>query len=76
MYILRGFLDEENIDNGQIIPGSWKNEVGSSWKTNPRIGSNYASKHVKLITYIFCQYFLREGAIPRQDRIAYIITSM
>jgi len=56
-YLPRGCVDNEDIDRGEIIPGSWRSEVHGMVDTG-RFGSNHHSQQAKAIRSlqeVFCE---------------------
>ena len=61
-------MDKENVRNGNIQPGSWRNET-TMMPLERSTGRN-PSNHCKRIRDEFCNYFNNEGQVPWQRRMA------
>lgn len=70
-YTPTGSVDTENIDNGQIMQGAWRNEIRSNLPSIARFASNHSSKNAREKRDILCQYFAGNGAVPWQDRMIF-----
>lgn len=70
VYFYRGCVDEENINTGEVVPGSWRTEV-----LNEGLSSvTYKSKHhnptiaAKNVRDELADWFMGEGSVPWQLR--------
>jgi hypothetical protein len=64
----RGSFDIEDIDRGEIIPGSWRSEVRGMVDIG-RFGSNHHSQQAKVIRKAYKNYFMNEGRVSCQNRM-------
>lgn len=70
VYTPQGSIDSENTENGEVIPGAWRNDTeGTSFHPLQiiprRSAANYKENREEL-----AHYFLNEGKIPWQDHYA------
>ena len=69
-YLPRGSVDTEDIDGGEIIPGSWRSEVRGMVDIG-RSGSNHHSQQAKAIREAYKKYFVNEGRVSWQNRMVH-----
>jgi hypothetical protein len=67
-FLPRGSVDIEDIDRGEIIPGSWRSEVHGMVDIG-RFGSNHHSQQTKAIREAYKKYFMNEvlSVMAKQD---------
>ena len=64
-----GSFYSEDIESGQIIPGSWRlNGADESMHPVNVVGSNNHSQNCKNIREKYCEYFNTFGQIPWQEK--------
>lgn len=68
VYFYRGCVDEENIDTGEIVPGSWRQAVNNEGLVSVRYGSKprNPTKLAKQIRDDLADWFMGEGSVPWQ----------
>ena len=69
-YLPRGSVDNEDIDRGELIPGSWRSEVYGMVDIG-RFGSNHHSQQAKAIREAYKKYFMNEGQVSWQNRMVH-----
>ncbi|KAL0818776.1 hypothetical protein ABMA28_008103 [Loxostege sticticalis] len=65
-YIRNNDVDFENINTGEVRPGSWRTESQELIPT-PRLRGN-STIEAKAVRDEFCEYFNTTGAVPWQNR--------
>lgn len=69
-YLPKGSVDEEDINQGQLIPGSWRSETaGLSQAVS--LGGNHSSKLARKMRDKYMEYFMTDGAVPWQDQMIF-----
>lgn len=68
-YLTRENVDFENVDTGEIIPGSWRQETLALLPSINRIGSNHSSRQARELREMYTKYFTNEGAVSWQSRM-------
>ena len=66
-----GLADEEDIETGQIIPGSWRADT-NTWLDLTSDGQRNASTDDKEIREEITDYCMNEGAVPWQWKSAHL----
>jgi hypothetical protein len=69
-YLPRGSVDIEDIDRGEIIPGSWRSEVHGMVDIG-RFASNHHSQQAKAIRDAYKKYFMNEGRVSWQNKMVH-----
>ncbi|XP_050314914.1 putative nuclease HARBI1 [Anthonomus grandis grandis] len=69
-YLPKGSVDEEDIDQGRIILGSWRSEVAGLPSVS-RIGSNHSSQFARNLRDKYKHYFMTTGAVSWQERMIF-----
>jgi hypothetical protein len=69
-YLPRGSVDIEDIDRGEIIPGSWRSEVRGMVNIG-RFASNHHSHQAKAIREAYKKYFMNEGRVSWQNKMVH-----
>lgn len=67
-YFPTGCVDTEDNNTGQIIPGSWREEVTELSSAN-RLGSNNYSNLASLLRDQYANYFMGNGSVPWQFKM-------
>lgn len=67
-YFPSGCVDIEDHNIGEVIPGSWRNEV-KELSTVIRAGSNNYSNTASLLRDQYAKYFVEEGAVSWQYKM-------
>jgi hypothetical protein len=70
VYLPRGSVDEEDIDQDLIIPGTWRTET-AGLRSVTHIGGNHSSQYARNVREKYVQYFINEGAVPWQERMIF-----
>lgn len=68
-YLIRDNVDYENVDTGEIIPGTWRQENLTLMPSIDRVGSNHYSRQAREIREKLSKYFVNEGAVSWQSRM-------
>ncbi|KAJ8945478.1 hypothetical protein NQ314_009230 [Rhamnusium bicolor] len=63
-YTPSGSLDEEDIDSGRVMQGSWRDEINKTLPSIGTVGSNHSSNLAREKRDRICRYFNGEGALP------------
>ncbi|KAL4153006.1 hypothetical protein QTP88_000839 [Uroleucon formosanum] len=71
LYMPRGSVDEENIDEGIITEGSWRTQSYSSFLPIANSRSNHSSQAARDLRDKYQEYFLNEGSVSWQEMMIY-----
>jgi hypothetical protein len=66
IYIPDNLIDREG-ENGEIIPGAWRQDYPSATYPRPNFGGHRTSADAKEVQTLFKDYFNNEGSVPWQD---------
>lgn len=67
-YAPSGTLDRENVANGDVIRGSWRNEASGFVRLQRR--NQGSAEEVKFVRQQFCHYFNNERSVAWQENMA------
>ena len=67
-YTAPGNIDQENLDNGTLITGSWQRQGGILTGMEPTLCRNVPNE-AKAVRLEYTKYFNQEGSVPWQERM-------
>lgn len=68
IYTPRNYVDYEDVDAGQVAPGTWR-EVNLVFNNIGRAAGNRYSNNAKHVRDMYKNYFSNEGAVPWQNQM-------
>lgn len=68
-YLTSRCVDYENLDTGEIIEGSWRQENLNLLQSIDQGGSNHSSRMARELRERYTTYFANEGAVSWQSRM-------
>lgn len=71
-YITQRFVDYEDIQLGEVIPGAWRHQP-TTLQNVPKTRNNHSSKEALLVRNTYADAFITTEALPWQDRMISII---
>lgn len=70
VYLPTGSVDEEDINQGKVVLGSWRSEISGLQKA-VTVGSNHSSQFARKLRDRYVDYFMTTGAVSWQDRMIF-----
>ncbi|XP_066946086.1 uncharacterized protein [Macrobrachium rosenbergii] len=63
-------IDREDVNNGRVIAGQWRNGTGVGWENLNALGRRPTQEAIN-VRNTFCDYFSNEGKVAFQDAMAF-----
>lgn len=68
-YLTPGLVDNENLETGEILPGTWREIATRGLRNIGNVGSNNHARDAGLIRDKYAQYFIGSGRVPWQNEM-------
>lgn len=71
-YLQRNTVDEEDLNTGEVIQGTWRREnIVSMPSIEHNISTNHSARVARELRDRYADYFYNDGAVPWQNKMIY-----